>query len=436
MMSVVTTDDVKGYLPPVKILVVGSGAREHALVWKLLQENEVYAAPGNPGIEAICECFPVSAANFEGLGLLARRLEVNLIVVGPEDPLIAGLADFLRDQGFSVYGPGAAGAQLEGSKAFSKDLMKTAGVPTAQYGNFRDASEAKTFAAEREAAGKHVVIKASGAALGKGVTVCNSLREAEDAIDFALLARGFGDAGTEIVVEDRLDGREFSLLTLCSDQEFLSLPVAQDYKRIHDNDEGPNTGGMGSYSPVPWIPQGLVAQVEATCVKPLLDALHAQGIQFRGTLFSGIMVENGVPYCLEYNVRFGDPETQSVMARLGTGLAQALLACANGGPIPSIGVKDNSVVSVVVASGGYPGDYQKGVSIAITELPENVTAFHAGTKQVRSNLVTNGGRVITLTATASSLAEARSLSYEGVKCVCFDGMQFRTDIAAETAAVK
>ncbi len=413
-----------------KILVVGSGAREHALVWKLLQEAEVFAAPGNPGIASLCQCFSISAMDFQGILELARKLGIDLVVVGPEDPLIAGLADALRHAGLVVFGPGAEGACLEGSKAFSKDLMREAGVPTAAYGTFTDHSEANRFVASREDKGKRVVVKGSGAALGKGVTGCSSAKEAVDAVDFALVAKGFGDAGTEIVIEDRLEGKEFSLLTLCSDQGFFSLPVAQDYKRIFDGDLGPNTGGMGSYSPVPWIPEGLVKETEASVVAPLLAALKARGIEYRGVLFSGLMVDGGVPYCLEYNVRFGDPETQSVMARLGHGFAGALLACAKGMTIPPVEVLDNAVVSVVLASGGYPGDVKKGLPISIGDLPEGVVAFHAGTKTDAGRLVTSGGRILTVTATAASAITARALAYEGVFRVAFEGMHFRNDVAA------
>lgn len=425
-----------------KILVVGSGAREHALVWKLSQEAEVFAAPGNPGISTLCDCFPVPAMDLAGQVALAKRLSVDLVVVGPEDPLIAGLADALRNAGLATFGPGAEGARLEGSKAFSKDLMKEAGIPTAAYGHFTDPVAAREFVDSRMAAGRNVVVKASGAALGKGVTVCNGAEDAYEAVDFALVRKGFGEAGSEIVVEDRLGGREFSLLTLCSDGGFLSLPIAQDYKRIYDRDEGPNTGGMGSYSPVPWISEETVAKTEATVVQPLLDTLKKRGISYRGVLFSGLMVDQGKISCLEYNVRFGDPETQSVMARLGSGLAAALLACAKGEPIPPIEVLANAAVSIVIASGGYPGPIQKGIPIVLGDLYPNTTLFHAGTawsKDVppvsvveghETALVTNGGRVITVTATGLSLPGARTLAYEAAKSVCFSGIQYRSDIAA------
>ncbi len=415
-----------------KILVVGSGGREHALALKLSQDAgvEVLAAPGNPGIAEFAPCFPIAATSLDELVVLAISEQVDLVVVGPEDPLVLGLADMLRSQGIAVFGPSAEGAKLEGSKAFSKAIMEEAGVPTAEGRSFQDAGSAKDYIRSKWNSGRKVVIKASGNALGKGVIVAETLEEAIQAVDDL---KALGEAGDTLVVEDRLFGREFSLLTLVNGSDIFSLPVAQDYKRIFDGDQGPNTGGMGTYSPVPWIKPEWVEASEDKIVRPAIQALRAKGIDYRGVLFSGIMVENDSVFCLEYNVRFGDPETQSVMNRIGSGLSTALLACALGEPIPALPVLENAVCTVVVASEGYPGPVIKGREIAFGTVPQDVTVYHAGTSKAEK-LTTSGGRVLGITATAATLSEARSLAYEGVSQVCFEGMQFRTDIALRVEA--
>lgn len=415
-----------------RILVIGSGGREHALCWKLAQEAEVHCTPGNPGIAQDCPVHEVAASDFPGIVALANNLAADLVVIGPENPLIDGLADILREAGLATFGPGQEGAQLEGSKAFSKALMRKAGVPTAEFKSFTESAPAREYARSMFAKGRPVVIKASGAALGKGVILCDVADEAERAISSMVDELEFGHAGSTIVVEERLSGPEFSLLTLCSDGDFLSLPVAQDFKRAYDNDEGPNTGGMGSYSPVPWISDDLVKEAEERIVRPVLKAMSIPG--YRGVLFSGLMVCNGKPYCLEYNVRFGDPETQSVMMRLGSGFANALLACARGEKIPQFEVLDNASVCVVVASANYPGAVEKGIPI---DLPTNVAngakLFHAGTALKDGKLVTSGGRVFGATAQAASQNEARAKAYELARSVRFEGAWSRGDIASPEA---
>lgn len=413
-----------------RVLVVGSGGREHALAWKLAQEAVVHVTPGNPGIAADCTVHGVAASDFQGILGLARSLSVDLVVVGPENPLIDGLADMLREAGIATFGPDAAAAQLEGSKAFSKALMHEAGVPTAAFKSFTESGPAKEFAREMFSEGRPVVIKASGAALGKGVIICDDVESAERAIANMIDDNEFGHAGSTIVVEERLEGPEFSLLTLCSDDHFVSLPVAQDYKRAGDGDLGPNTGGMGSYSPVPWISDALVKETEEKVVRPILAALKGTG--YRGVLFSGLMVCKGRPYCLEYNVRFGDPETQSVMMRLGKGFANALLACARGEKIPAFEVLDNAAVCVVIASANYPSTIEKGFPI---ELPSHVAdrakLFHAGTSMKDGKVVTSGGRVFGATAAGDSLDDARAKAYALARSVKFDGAWFRRDIAEQ-----
>lgn len=414
-----------------RILVVGSGGREHALAWKLSSEAEVIACPGNAGIAEEVECFDVKANDQNAISDLCKSHSIDLCVVGPEDPLVAGLADRLRSEGIATYGPSAAGAALEASKAFSKDLMAQAGIPTARYRSFTEVDQAKSFASELVESGAMPVIKASGNALGKGVVVCNSLEEANDAIDSMMLDREFGDAGTTIVVEERLRGFEFSLLTLCSDSEYYSLPVAQDYKRVFDGDRGPNTGGMGSYSPVPSVPPDFVREAEERAVRPILAKLKEMGIQYRGTLFSGFMVQDGKPYCIEYNVRFGDPETQTIMRRLGHGFADALMACAKGEPIPPVPVLDHAAVTVVMATGGYPGVYEKYIPLDLpTELPFGAKIFHAGTTKVNGRLVSNGGRVLNVSAIGETLEEARQVAYQVCDQIEFQGSHYRRDIAA------
>ncbi|HEY3783252.1 MAG TPA: phosphoribosylamine--glycine ligase [Fimbriimonadaceae bacterium] len=412
---------------------MGSGGREHALAWKLAQEAEVFAAPGNPGIATVGDCFPFKPNDHASLRILCKSLQPDLVLIGPEDPLIAGLADELRTDRFAVFGPGASGARLEGSKAFSKEIMAKSGVPTARAVSFTEPAPAKEFARSLNG----VVIKASGAALGKGVVVCNSIEEADEAIDAMLVEKSLGEAGSTILVEEKLTGKEFSLITIVSGKHFTSLPVAQDYKRALDNDRGPNTGGMGTYSPVPWVSDELVKKTEAAIVAPTVRNLNKSGIDFRGVLFSGIMVQDGKPYCLEYNVRFGDPETQTIMMRLGSGLSGLLFAAAIGEILAPMPVKDDAAVSVVVASGGYPGPYEPGKAVTLpATLPENVQIFHAGTQRVQGQLMTAGGRVLSVSATGATITLARETAYRVCEGIGFDGMYYRKDIAAEAVSVR
>lgn len=414
-----------------RVLIVGGGGREHALAWKLSQEAEVFVAPGNAGIAMDVECVPIATTDVAGIIDLCKSGSIDLVVVGPEDPLIAGLADVLREVGLLVYGPGRDGAQLEASKAYSKELMAAAGVPTARFGTFDQADQAKIYARDLADSGSMPVIKASGNALGKGVVVCNSVADADEAIDMMMLDREFGDAGSTVVVEERLLGFEFSLLTICSGQGYHSLPVAQDHKRALDGDRGPNTGGMGTYSPVGAVSPDMVRDAEEQVVRPMLDHLRSLGIDYRGTLFSGLMVANGKSYCLEYNVRFGDPETQTVMRRLGKGLGAALMAAARGEEIPAVEVLDNSAITVVVASGGYPGSYTKGIPVRLpSEVAPEVKIFHAGTAIKDGGLVSSGGRVLGVSAVGDTLDEARAEAYRVCDQIEFEGKHFRRDIAA------
>ena len=410
---------------------MGGGGREHALAWKLAQEAEVIAAPGNPGMSEFVEKVDLGAADSAGILEVCLDRSIDLVVVGPEDPLINGLGDRLRQKGIAVYGPNAAGAQLEASKAFSKELMQTAGVQTSPFRSFQDSKSAIAYAQSRYDQGFSVAVKASGNALGKGVVVCDSADEASEAIVMMLDQGAFGDAGSTVVIEDRLTGPEFSLLTMVGDHNFVSLPVAQDHKRALDGDLGPNTGGMGTYSPVNWVTPAMIEEIERSSVAPVLDELKKRGINYRGTLFSGFMVQNGIPYCLEYNVRFGDPETQSVMLRVGKGLANALWQAANGDRIDAPEVMENASASVVVASGGYPGKYATGIPISLGSLPEGAIHFHSGTAIRNGELVTSGGRVITASASAPTLDLALERAYQAAEAVQFEGAFYRRDIGAK-----
>ncbi len=404
-----------------KVLVVGSGAREHALAWRLAHEGEVVVSPGNPGIALEHRCLPGDSES------VARNERPDLVVIGPEDPLIAGLADRLRSEGFLVFGPGAEGARLEGSKAFSKAAMTEAGVPTSAHRTFGRGEDeaARTFIREFS---QGCVVKASGAALGKGVVVGVDVGTSLEGLE---TVRSLGPAGEEIVVEERLDGPEFSLLTLCSEGGLLSLPVAQDYKRLLDGDEGPNTGGMGSYSPVPHVDDALVREVEDRAVRPILRWLADRGTRYRGVLFSGLMMHGGEARVLEYNVRFGDPETQSVVMRLGPGLLASLLACARGEAPTPIEVLPGAAVSVVLASRGYPGPPETGHPVRVGALPEESRAFYAG---VAEGLVNKGGRVLTLSARGATVTEARARAYAAVAAVDFPTGRYRSDIASGVAS--
>lgn len=411
-----------------RCLIVGGGGREHALAWKLSAECEVHCAPGNPGIADSATLWPVRADDPVGLIDLCGKISPDFVLIGPENPLIDGLGDALRAAGQFVVGPNRDGARLEGSKAFSKDAMERSGIPTAAYGSFTKAIEAHAYVRDREATGRRVVVKASGAALGKGVVVCGSRAEATEAVERMLVHGEFGEAGRTIVIEDRLEGPEYSLLTLCTESGFRSLPVAQDYKRAGDGDVGPNTGGMGTHSPVSWVDDALVERTEQLVVRPLLRYLVSRGVAYRGVLFSGLMLVDGHPYCLEYNVRFGDPETQTVMMRLGAGLCEALRCVSRGEPVPPIEVRDGAATTVVVASQGYPGEIVKGRPIRLPQVPEGSHLFHAGTALEGDTLVTAGGRVLGASAYGPTPEAAREAAYRLAQGIEFEGAWFRNDI--------
>jgi phosphoribosylamine---glycine ligase len=401
----------------VKVLLVGSGGREHALAWKLSQApslEELHAAPGNPGIATLGRCHPVRAEDGEGLLGLAGALEADLVVVGPEAPLVAGVADELRHLGVAVFGPGADAARIEGSKTFAKDVMRTAGVPTAE-----------TLSVARPPC----VIKADGLAAGKGVFVCHDQQELDTALR---AAASFGDA---IVIEELLEGEEISVFALCDGARAIALPVVQDFKRIDEGDTGPNTGGMGSYSPVAGFGSAEIEELLDTIHRPVLDELAARGSPFSGVLFAGVILTADGPRVLEFNCRFGDPETQSLVPRLEGDLLQWLAASARGDLSSMlVEVADAAAVTVVLAAGSYPASGDVGSPIEGIADAEGVGAlvFHAGTALNGDQLVTNGGRILSVTATGPSVTAARERAYEACELISFPGMRYRGDIAAVT----
>jgi phosphoribosylamine---glycine ligase len=404
----------------VKVLVVGSGGREHALAWKLAQSptvEELHAAPGNPGIARLGQCHPIRAEDGESLLALARTLAAGLVVIGPEDPLVAGVADELRRGGVSVFGPSAEAARIEGSKAFAKDVMRAAGVPTAE-----------TLSVARIPC----VVKADGLSAGKGVFVCRT----EDELVAAL--RAVSTLGGQFVIEELLEGDELSLFALVDGGNILPLPESRDYSRVGDGDTGPNTGGMGSYSPVPELAEGQVAELVDSVHRPVVAELASRGTPFIGCLYAGLMLTADGPRVLEFNCRFGDPETQAIMPRIEGDLAQALLAAAQGdlGEV-ELNVAETTSVTVALAAAGYPEKRDVGTPIEGIEdaEAEGALVFHAGTAVRDGQLVTSGGRILNVTGLGNTLEEARASAYEACERVSFEGARYRRDIAAKAVNV-
>jgi phosphoribosylamine---glycine ligase len=418
----------------VKVLVVGGGGREHALCWRLAQDpavTRVLAAPGNPGIAQVAECFAVGADELDEVIDLVDRLEVDLTVVGPEAPLVAGLADELRRRKRAVFGPSAAAARIEGSKAFGKEVMARRGVPTARSGSFEDVEKAVAFVDEL---GGVAVVKADGLAAGKGVTVAADRTTAVTAIEASLVRNAFGDAGRAVVVEEVLEGPEISVSVVTDGTgSCVLLDVAQDHKRVGDGDVGPNTGGMGAFSPVREVGQELATQILDTVMAPVVDELRP----YRGVLYAGLMLTDDGPKVLEFNCRFGDPEAEVLLPRMPKSVGTLFRACANGRlayEAGHAGFDDGAAVTVVMASEGYPGPYETGrpiTGVEEAELVEGVTVFHAGTARDQDGrLVTAGGRVLAVTGTGATLAAARDLAYGAVDVIGFEGAHARRDIAA------
>jgi phosphoribosylamine---glycine ligase len=419
-----------------KVLIVGGGGREHALAWRLSHSpgvRRLVAAPGNAGIAALADCVPIRADDIEGIVGLAAVESADLVVVGPETPLVAGLADRLRSVGIPVFGPNAAAARIEGSKAWAKELMRRGGIPTARSETFTEVGPAVAFVDEL---GGGAVVKADGLAGGKGVTVAPDLETAAAALRRCLEADEFGAAGATVVVEEVLEGPEVSAFALCDGRAIAPLVLGQDFKRALDGDEGPNTGGMGAFSPVPFVDAETEEEIW-DLARRTVDAMGADGVSYRGVLYLGLMLTAEGPKVLEYNCRFGDPETEVVMPRLRADLAEVLLACATGDLADrKIGWSEEAAVTVVLASGGYPGPYETGTPIEGLEdaaRVEGAVVFHAGTARRDGRVVTAGGRVLAVSSLGSTIEQARIRAYEACSRLSFDGMRYRTDIAARAA---
>jgi phosphoribosylamine---glycine ligase len=419
------------------ILIIGSGAREHALAWKIKASalvDEVFCAPGNPGMDALGPCFDVKADDLPGLEKLALHIEPDLIVIGPEQPLALGLADLLRARGFDVFGPSKDAAQLEASKGFSKDRMAKYGVPTARYGRFTEAGLAKAFLDTLEAP---FVLKADGLAGGKGVVIAETRAEADSEVE-AMLGGKFDAASRELVIEAFMPGEEASVFVLTDGENWITLPAAQDHKRIGEGDTGPNTGGMGAYARAPVMTPELMARVEAEVTRPMIKGMAADGMPFSGVLYIGLMVTADGPKVVEFNCRFGDPECQVLMAGLAGDIVPLLLVCATGGLSAEMGAlleldSFRPSATVVMAAPGYPGSAEKGIVITGLDAAnaiEGVTVFEAGTDiNAGGERVSSGGRVLSVTGSADTLQEAVARAYAGVDAISFPGAQVRRDIA-------
>ena len=415
-----------------KILIVGSGGREHAIAWKAAQspkEEKIYCAPGNAGIAEYAECVDIGAMEFDRLAAFARENEIDLTVVGMDDPLVGGIVDVFEAQGLRVFGPRKNAAILEGSKAFSKNLMKKYGIPTAAYENFDDPKKALEYL---EHAKMPIVLKADGLALGKGVLICNTLEEAKEGVRSIMMDKKFGDAGNQMVIEEFMTGREVSVLSFVDGKTIRIMTSAQDHKRALDGDQGLNTGGMGTFSPSPFYTKEVDEFCKEHIYQKTVDAMAAEGREIKGVIFFGLMLTQEGPKVLEYNARFGDPEAQVVLPRMKNDIVDVFEACVDG-TLDQIDLQfeDNAAVCVVLASRGYPVKYEKGFEIRGLENfkgKDGYYVFHAGSRFSDGKIVTNGGRVLGVTALGKDLKEARANAYEAVKWIDFDNKYCRSDI--------
>ena len=414
-----------------KVLVIGSGGREHVLAWKIAQSprvDKIYCAPGNGGMAQIAECVDLSVEDIDGCLKFAKDNAIDLTVVGPEVPLVMGMTDAFQKEGLRVFGPNARCAEFEGSKAFTKDFLERHHIPTAAYKEYTDL---EAVLADLGIYGYPMVIKADGLAAGKGVLIAENEQEARDGVNMIMGDKEFGAAGDKVVVEEFLTGREASILCFVDGQTIVPMESAQDYKRAYDNDEGLNTGGMGTYSPnVLFDDAALKQRIQDDILTPIIEGFKADGMDFKGVLFIGLMIEDGVPKVLEFNVRFGDPEAQSVLMRMDSDLVDIMEACIEGRLADcNIAWKNEAAVTVVLASGGYPGPYEKGLEITGIDQVEGCEVFHAGTAIKDGKLVTAGGRVLCVSALGENREAARQKVYSQIDKIHFDGARYRKDIA-------
>jgi phosphoribosylamine--glycine ligase len=415
-----------------RVLIVGSGGREHAIAWKVAKSpkvDKIYCAPGNAGIEEFAECVPIKAMEFDKLASFAKEQKIDLTIIGMDDPLVGGIVDVFEAEGLRVFGPRKNAAILEGSKAFSKDLMKKYHIPTAAYENFDDPQKVLEYL---ETAKMPIVLKADGLALGKGVLICNTLEEAKAGVQSIMLDKKFGSAGNQMVIEEFMTGREVSVLSFVDGKTIRIMTSAQDHKRALDGDQGLNTGGMGTFSPSPFYTEEIDAYCREHIYQKTVDAMAAEGREFKGIIFFGLMLTEDGPKVLEYNARFGDPETQVVLPRMKNDIVEVFEACVDGTlDQVELEFEDNAAVCVVLASQGYPVQYEKGFEIRGLENfkdRDGYYVFHAGSAFKDGKIVTNGGRVLGVTATGENLKAARANAYEAVKWVDFDNKYCRSDI--------
>jgi phosphoribosylamine--glycine ligase len=415
-----------------RVLLIGNGGREHALAWKLAASPRVtalYALPGNPGTAQVADNVAIAAADFDAICDFIRKNKVDFVVIGPEDPLAAGLADRVADVGVKVFGPRKQAAQIEADKWFAKELMRQQAVPTAEARSFTDMDAAVEYVRVKH---EPVVVKAAGLAKGKGVSVCYRTEDAIAAIDSIMRKKVFGDAGARVVIEEKLTGPECSILAFVDRKNIYVMESAQDHKPVDDGDTGPMTGGMGAYSPTPVVTDAMLTQIERDILVPVVDGLTREGIEYRGVLYAGLMLTSNGPKVLEFNCRFGDPETQPLMMRLQSDLLEVLLAVADG-RLDKVELKwdHRPAMCVIASSKGYPGNYPTGLEItgiADADAMPDVKVFHSGTKAAGNKVVTDGGRVLAVTALGATFADAQKRAYEAMGKIHFDGMHFRKDI--------
>ena len=417
-----------------KVLVIGSGGREHTLVWKIRQSplvKTVYCAPGNAGMNGLAKCVPIPAAKTSDLLQFAVQEKIDLTVVGPEAPLVQGVVDLFENNGLTIFGPSQRASELEGSKAFAKYLMKAYNIPTADYRVFEEYEEAKSFVIESNAP---VVIKADGLAAGKGVMICYERKQALDALEQIMQSRLFGAAGSKVIIEELLSGEEVSVLALSDGENLVYFLPSQDHKRIFDGDQGMNTGGMGAYAPVPFVSEAMMTLIKRDIMEPTIRGMAMEGRPYKGVLYAGLMLTDDGPKVLEYNCRFGDPETQVILPLLETDLVEAMMAAATG-RLDAVQWhnRKGAAVTVVIASGGYPDAYQTGKTILGLEgaFDKEVMIFHAGTTREENRVVSSAGRVLAVTALADRLQEAIAKAYRAVGKIAFDGAYYRRDIGAK-----